>query len=78
MVVSAFNNISDPVAWNLRNRWVNIRILLNEMNCIVTHIHRECNKVADLLACHGLSLNSISHWNVALVFIRDSLAKNHL
>ncbi|GAU22345.1 hypothetical protein TSUD_106730 [Trifolium subterraneum] len=78
MVVLVFNNISEPVAWNLRNRWVNTRSLLNGMNCIVSHIHREGNKVADLLACHGLSLNSISHWNVAPSFIRNSLAKNHL
>ncbi|GAU35758.1 hypothetical protein TSUD_61180 [Trifolium subterraneum] len=75
MVVSVFNNISEPVAWNLRNRWFNTRTLLIGMNCIVTHVYREGKKVADLLACHGLSLNSISHWNVAPSFIRNSLAK---
>jgi hypothetical protein len=35
------------------------------MNCIVTHIHREGNQVADILASHGLSLPSLSHWNAA-------------
>jgi hypothetical protein len=48
------------------------------MNCIVTHIHREGNQVADILARHGLVIPSLSRWNVAPLFIRDSLVKNQL
>jgi ribonuclease HI len=78
LVVSAFSNRFVQVSSNLRNRWKNTLILLNDMNCIVTHIHREGNTVADLLASHGLHLTSISHWSVAPDFLMDSLAKNHL
>jgi ribonuclease HI len=78
VVVSAFNNSFEPVVWNLRNRWHTTLSLLNDMNCIVTHIHREGNQVADLLAKHGLSLPTLSHWNDAPLFIRDSLVKNQL
>jgi ribonuclease HI len=78
LVVSAFSNRFVQVSSNLRNRWKNTLILLNDMNCIVTHIHREGNTVADLLASHGLHLTSISHWSVAPDFLKDSLAKNHL
>jgi ribonuclease HI len=78
LVVSAFSNRFVQVSSNLRNRWKNTLILLNAMNCIVTHIHREGNTVADLLASHGLHLTSISHWSVAPDFLKDSLAKNHL
>jgi ribonuclease HI len=78
LVVSAFNNSFEPVVWNLRNRWHTTLSLLNDMNCIVTHIHREGNQVADLLTKHGLSLPTLSHWNDAPLFIRDSLIKNQL
>jgi ribonuclease HI len=78
LVVSTFTNRSVPVSWNLRNRWHNILILLNDLNCIVSHIHREGNTVADLLAAHGLHLPSFSLWLAAPEFIKDSLAKNHL
>jgi ribonuclease HI len=64
MVVAAFTNPSVPVTWNLRNMWNNVLNLLTNMNCIVTHIHREGNQVADILARHGLVIPSLSHWNV--------------
>jgi ribonuclease HI len=59
LVVSAFNNPSRPVAWHLRNRWNNVLVLLRQMNCVITHIYREGNQVADMLANHGLNLSSM-------------------
>jgi hypothetical protein len=78
LVVSAFSTRSVVVPWNLRIRWLNTLKLLNELNCIVTHIYREGNMVADLLACHGLSLLSFTHWLVAPSFIQKDLDRNHL
>jgi ribonuclease HI len=79
MVVAAFTNPSVPVTWNLRNMWNNVLNLLTNMNCIVTHIHRERNQVVDILASRGLSYPFLSHWNAAPLFIiRDSLVKNQL
>ncbi|CAJ2670958.1 unnamed protein product [Trifolium pratense] len=53
IVVSTFNNPSKPVSWALRNRWKNVLFMISQMNCIVTHIFREGNQVADLMANHG-------------------------
>ncbi|MCI35595.1 ribonuclease H protein, partial [Trifolium medium] len=52
IVVSAFNNPAKPVTWALRNRWKNVLFMISQMNCIVTHIFREGNQVADLMANH--------------------------
>jgi ribonuclease HI len=59
LVVSAFNNPTRQVAWQLRNRWKNVMFMISQMHCMVTHIYREGNQVADTLANHGLNLNSI-------------------
>jgi hypothetical protein len=48
------------------------------MNCIVTHIFREENQVADLLANHGLSIVSLASWFVDPLFIMDCMNQNKL
>ncbi|GAU35943.1 hypothetical protein TSUD_394910 [Trifolium subterraneum] len=78
LVVAAFNNPSKPVAWPLRNRWRNVLFMLNHMNCMVTHIYREGNKVADLIANHGLSLSASTSWLTPPLFIADCLNSNKL
>ncbi|GAU13067.1 hypothetical protein TSUD_173670 [Trifolium subterraneum] len=72
LVVSAFQNPAKPIAWALRNKWQNVLLMLNQMNCIVTHIYREGYQVADLIANHGLSLPSIVFWDVAPMFISQT------
>ncbi|GAU51888.1 hypothetical protein TSUD_416730 [Trifolium subterraneum] len=52
LVVAAFKIPTKPVVWPLRNRWRNVLFMINNMNCFVTHIYREGNKVADLIANH--------------------------
>jgi hypothetical protein len=76
--VSAFKNRFVYVAWNLKNRWHNTMNFFRKMNCVVSHIHREGNQVADLLLGHGLSLHYIFHWNEAPDFLRDSIVKHIL
>lgn len=49
---------SNYITWEIRNRWSNVFITLRNMNCIVTHIYKEGNQVADSLANFGLTLNS--------------------
>ncbi|GAU10853.1 hypothetical protein TSUD_425370, partial [Trifolium subterraneum] len=78
LVVAAFKNPTKPVAWPLRNRWRNVLFMMNSMNCFVTHIYREGNKVADLIANHGLTLSSFISWNTAPLFIADCLFSNKL
>ncbi|GAU45776.1 hypothetical protein TSUD_24400 [Trifolium subterraneum] len=78
LVVTAFNNPSKPVALPLRNRWRNVLFLLNHMNCMVTHIYREGNKVADLIVNHGLSLSASTSWLTHPLFITDCLNSNKL
>ncbi|GAU16217.1 hypothetical protein TSUD_298490 [Trifolium subterraneum] len=78
LVVSAFQNPANPVVWALRNRWQNVLFMLKQMNCIVTHIYREGNQVADLIANHGLYLPSIIFWDVAPMFMRQGINRNKL
>jgi len=47
-----------------------------EIELLVTHIYREGNRVADLLANHGLSLQSILFWQDAHEFIRSCSISN--
>ncbi|GAU27936.1 hypothetical protein TSUD_146500 [Trifolium subterraneum] len=78
LVVAAFKNPTKPVAWPLRNRWRNVLFMINNMNCFVTHIYREGNKVADLIANHGLTLSSFISWNNAPLLIVDCMSSNKL
>jgi ribonuclease HI len=61
LVVAAFSNPATLISWRIRNRWRNILSMIKQMNFMVTHIYREGNQVADLLANHGLSLTSITY-----------------
>jgi ribonuclease HI len=77
-VVAAFKNSDTQVAYSLRNRWKNVLFMVSEMNCVITHIYREGNQVADLLANFGLSVPSLAFWTDIPLFIRDSFDKNKL
>ncbi|KAK2424264.1 hypothetical protein QL285_034644 [Trifolium repens] len=76
VVVAAFSNPAKPVAWQFRNRWKNIMFMVRQMNCIVTHIYRDGNQVADSLANHGLTSSSLVFWNDPPLFISDSFNRN--
>jgi ribonuclease HI len=55
-VVTALKNQNKIVAWPLRNMWKNAMVMIRQMNFMVTHVYREDNKVADLVANFGLML----------------------
>jgi ribonuclease HI len=78
LVVAAFNNPHNLVVWNLRNRWKNTLTMVSQMNFMVTHIYREGNQVADLLANHGLNQTSLTSWQHVPLFLCDSISKNKL
>jgi ribonuclease HI len=78
LVVAAFNNPEKPVAWQLRNRWRNVMFMFRQMNCVVTHIYREGNQVADSLVNHGLTINSLAFWQDSPLFISDCVNRNKL
>jgi len=46
------------------------------MNCIVTHIFREENQVANSLANHGLTLDTFVFWSSIPLFAMESYVKN--
>jgi ribonuclease HI len=62
LVVSAFKDPNRLVTWSLRNRWNNALGLIRHMNFVISHTFREGNAVADRLANHGLTLNSVMFW----------------
>jgi ribonuclease HI len=78
LVVNAFKNPDKPVAWQIRNRWKNVLFMFRQMNCVVTHIYREGNQVADSLANHGLAINSLVFWQDTPLFIADYVNRNKL
>ena len=61
LVVNAFKN-KFQVPWKLRNRWKNFTLITSSMNFIVSHVFREGNEYADILANIGLSSNSFKVW----------------
>jgi len=46
------------------------------MTCIVTHIYREGNQVADSLANIGLTLDSFVIWDHVPLFANESYGRN--
>jgi ribonuclease HI len=78
LVVLAFKNSNIVIPWCVRNIWHNVKLLYYQMNGLVSRIHREGNQVADSLANHGCTLNSISFWQEAPVFLLESLGENKL
>jgi ribonuclease HI len=76
LVVNAFTKPNKTVAWLLRNRWNNMLGLLAQMNCIVTHVYREGNVAADLLANFGLNAFGFTTWDSAPDFLMVALANN--
>ncbi|KAK2430924.1 hypothetical protein QL285_029213 [Trifolium repens] len=75
-VVSAFINPDHQVAWSLRTRWHNALFMARHMHVIVTHIYREGNQVADLLANHGLTFPSIVYLEDIPLFAKDCYDRN--
>jgi len=75
LVVQASKS-SNQVPWRLRNHWNNVKTIIQSFNCIVSHVFREGNQVADSLANHGLSLNDFSVWNEAPLFISSSFFRD--
>jgi len=67
---------SNQIPWNLRNCLNNVKVILQGLNCIISHIYREGNQVADSLANHGLSLDYIYFWNDVPDFTRSSYFRN--
>jgi len=58
LVVLSFNSSSNLVPWPSRNRWNNCRILLWDMNFLVTHIFMGGNQVSVTLTNIGVNLTS--------------------
>jgi len=54
LVANVFKN-KFQVPWKLRNRWDNCTLITSIMNFIVSHVFREGNECACMLANIGLS-----------------------
>jgi hypothetical protein len=50
--------------------------MASQMNVNVTHIYREGNQVADLLANNGLLIPSMVFWSDPPLFVRDCFVRN--
>jgi len=77
LVVQVFKS-TNLIPWLVRNRWNNVMIMLRNMNCIVTHIYREGNQVADSLADFGLTSDHFIFWDDTPWFTRKSYIINKI
>jgi ribonuclease HI len=77
VVMLAFSS-SFLVPWRIRNRWANCLLKTRQMNFIVSHIYREGNTCADLLAEIGLGINGSLWWDNVLGVIRQAVIRNKL
>jgi len=50
LVVLAFKT-SNQIPWPLRNIWNNVKILLVQMNFMISHIYMEGNQIVNLIIC---------------------------
>lgn len=76
----AIHALSSPsvVPWVLRNRWSNVLSLTRKMHFLCSHVFREGNTCADLLANHGTKISGLSWWNSIPSFIFDEFFKNRI
>jgi len=79
VVVNAFDKVSG-VPWQMLSRWLNCRQLCMKINCRCTHILREGNMTADVMAKNGqgLALYSSQWWSSPPPFISDFLLRDSL
>jgi predicted methyltransferase len=70
--------IKQSGALALRNRWRNVKSMINQMNFLVSHIYREGNQIADSLANFGRSLNNLEVWEEIPSFIIEQYVKDRL
>jgi ribonuclease HI len=77
VVMLAFSS-SFLVPWCIQNRWANCLLKTRQMNFIVSHIYREGNTCADLLAEIGLGINGSLWWDNVPGVIRQEVIRNKL
>jgi len=77
LVVHATKKL-DKVPWEVKNRWSNAMASFRNRNCIVTHIYREGNQVADTLANQSFSIDNYTVWLDVPSFIREHFVKDKL
>ncbi|CAL0305669.1 unnamed protein product [Lupinus luteus] len=75
LVVDIFHG-SMEVPWRLRNLWNHCRRLLGSMLFKVSHIFREGNQCADLLANHGVLHKLDTWWNAIPNFLLNEFNRN--
>jgi len=77
LVINAIKNLS-IVLWRFRNRWENCLHITRSMNFIATHVFREGNTCADVLANFGLRVAHLRVWLNIPDCIRETIEKNKL
>jgi len=77
LAVLAFKNLN-MVPWSLKNKWLNCLERVRNMNFLITHIYREGNSCADIMANVGLALSSFVWFPSLPNCIRHDYGRNRL
>lgn len=76
-LVSAFDYLK-VVHLKIRNHWCNCIFITKSMQLRISHIYREGNCCADMLASYGGSRMGIIWWDLIPNFIRDDFSHKRL
>ncbi|XP_019431610.1 PREDICTED: uncharacterized protein LOC109338761 [Lupinus angustifolius] len=75
LVVDIFKGKHNP-PWKLLNNWIKCKATMEDMDCMVSHIYRECKSCADKLANYGINSKTSSCWNSTPTFIAIDCFRN--
>lgn len=70
LVIAAFSSPA-MVPWSLRNMWLHALYLSRKISFLSSHVFREGNTCADLLANHGIGISGFCWWDSIPSFIKD-------
>ena len=77
-LVTLLRTRSSYVPWRWKSSWLRCIERISKMNFRVSHIFREGNGVADILASRATSFQTSTWWHSTPSFIQDAFAKDYM
>ena len=76
-VVTLLRTRSSSVHWRWKPSWLRCLERISKMNFHVSHIYREGNAVADILASRATSIQASTWWHSTPSFIHEAFSKDY-
>ncbi|XP_050222916.1 uncharacterized protein LOC126673008 [Mercurialis annua] len=75
-VVDALKTKSMNVPWRVMDQWLDCLFYISKMNVVVSHIYREGNVVADILAKYGANSDASYWWDSSPIFCNREICND--